>query len=102
MLEKIAAQLCMSTIEWGPGLLLAVIMLIGLFKLIKGIGLKIVAALEEPAKALTMQAKSMDRLTSSLEVFVGRDQTEHREIIILLKVIAGRLDHLKGKERDGD
>jgi hypothetical protein len=100
MLEKIAAQLCMSTIELGPGLLLAVIMLIGLFKLIKGIGLKIVAALEEPAKALTMQAKSMDRLTSSLEVFVGRDQTEHREIIILLKVIAGRLDHLKGKERD--
>jgi hypothetical protein len=89
-----------SLIDWGPGMLIAALMLYGLFRLIKNIGLKIVGALEKPAEALTQQAKSMDRLTTSLEQFVTRDQIEHREIIILQKVILDRIENLK-RGRDG-
>jgi hypothetical protein len=85
-------------ITWGPGLFIAALMLYGLYKLVykiwMNIGLKIVEALEKPAAALSQQAQSMDRLTRSLEAYILRDQSEHREIIILLKINAERLDHL--------
>jgi hypothetical protein len=89
-----------SLIDWGPGMLIAALMLYGLYRLVKGIGLKIVAALEKPAEALTQQAQSMDRLTTSLDQFVTRDQIEHREIIILQKVILDRIENLK-RGQDG-
>lgn len=88
-----------SLIDWGPGMLIAALMLYGLFRLIKGIGLKIVATLEKPAEALTQQAKSMDRLTSSIQEYVNRDQLEHKEIIILQKVILEEIKNMKETQR---
>jgi hypothetical protein len=90
--------------EWGPGILIALIMLYGLYKLVYkiaiNVGLKIVAALEKPSEALSLQARSMDRLTESIQQYVSLDQTEHREIIILLKVIADKINRIEEK-RDG-
>jgi len=80
---------------WGPGIVFAVLMLYGLYKLLYKIstevGLKIVGALEKPAEALSKQANSMDRLTISIQDYVGRDGNEHQEIIILQKVIRQEL-----------
>ncbi len=95
MWERIAGQLCASAIDWGPGLILAIIMLFGLFKLIKNVGLKVVAALEKPAGALSQQAQSMDRLTNSIQDYVNRDQSDHKEIIILQKVIREELKDIR-------
>lgn len=82
---------------WGPGILLALFMLYGfyklLFKIAMGVGLKIVAALEKPAA-------SMDRLTSSIQDYVNRDQNEHRQIMIMLKVISKSVENLR-EEKDG-
>jgi len=90
--------------DWGPGILIAFVMLYGLYKLLykiaTNIGLKIVGALEKPADALSSQARSMDRLTNSIETFVGRDQSEHREIMILQKVILEKIENLR-READG-
>jgi len=87
--------------DWGPGILIALIMLYGLYKFLykiaTNIGLKIVGALEKPAEALSSQAHSMDRLTDSIQQYVNRDQLEHKEIIILQKVI---LEEIK-KVREG-
>jgi len=91
---------CSNAIKWGPGLLIALVMLYGLYRLIHSIGLKIVGALEKPTAALMMQANSMDKLTGSIQAFVGRDQSEHREIIILQKVILQQIENLRG-DRDG-
>jgi hypothetical protein len=92
--------------DLGPGLFIAALMLYGLYKLLykiaTNVGLKIVGALEKPSEALSLQAKSMDRLTTSLEQFVGRDQSEHREIIILQKVMLEKIEHLRGDRDGGD
>jgi hypothetical protein len=99
--KEIFAQGCRSFFEWGPGLLLAVVMLFGLYKLIKGIGLKIVAALEKPTQALMTQAQSMDKLTGSIQEYVSRDQTEHKEIILLLKVISNKVNRIEEAQNGG-
>ena len=44
----------------------------------------------------------MDRLTNSLQQYVGRDQKEHREIIILQKVILERIETLGRDANGGD
>ena len=85
---------------WGPGIFLVLVILYGLFVLTRGIGFKIVSALEKPADALTQQAQSMDRLTNCIENFFTRDQSEHREIIILQKVILEKIEYLRSERDD--
>jgi len=89
--------------DWGPGLLIALIMLYGLYRLLlrlgEKVGIKILGALEKPSAALNQQAESMDRLTLSIKDYVGRDQSEHREIIMLQKIILDRIEGIKnGKD----
>lgn len=86
-MESFFARSLDLLVDQGPVFLLAVIMLYGLYRLIKGIGLKMVAALEKPAEALNRQAQSMERLSDCIQSSVNRDQLEHKEIIILQKVI---------------
>lgn len=85
--------------QWGPGLFIAFIMLYGLYKLLykiaTSVGIKIVGALEKPAEALSSQARSMDRLSNCIERSVDRDQLEHKEIIILQKVILEEVKKIK-------
>jgi hypothetical protein len=101
--SDIFQKACNSLFDWGPGVLIAAMILYGLYKLLlrlgRDVGMKIVGALEKPATALNQQAESMDRLTRSIEGFVSRDQTEHREIIMLQKVILDRIERIRnGKE----
>ena len=92
---------CNALIDWGPGMLIAALVLYGLYRLVKSVGLKIVMALEKPASALSQQAESLDRLTRSIQEYVTRDQTDHHEIIILQKVILGEIKNLRGEEDAG-
>ena len=73
---------------WGPGLLLGVLILAGLFRLADRVGMRLVAASERQAAALSAQAEAMQGLTSSLREFVTRDSSEHREMLVLLRFIA--------------
>lgn len=97
---------CRNLFEWGPGLLLSVIILFGLYKVLlrlgREVGLKIITALEKPAAALNQQAASMDKLTVSIKDYVGRDQNEHREIIILQKIILEKIEDLRRNGNGGD
>lgn len=86
-----------SIIDHGPGMVLAIIILYGIYKLFRLLGLRFVSSMEDQAKALTVQADSMKNLTQSLQQYMGRDQLEHKEIIILQKVI---LEEIK-KVREG-
>ena len=103
-LRNLFFDACTNAIKWGPGMLIALVMLYGLYRFL----LKI---FDKPTQALMNQAQSMDRLTSSLQSYVGRDISEHREIIILQKVILQQIEHLRhrpgghsgpeGGDRDG-
>ena len=100
-MELILQKAFNSLIDWGPGMLIAALMLYGLYRLVKGIGLKIVGALEKPSGALSQQASSMDRLTDAIHSYVARDLSEHREIIILQKIIIEKIEKLESRgERD--
>lgn len=92
-MEDSFRQLCVEGIKWGPGLILALVVLFGVFKFSQGMGIKLVSALDKPTGALKQQAQSMDRLTASIQEYVHRDFNEHQEIIILQKVIR---EELKG------
>ena len=79
--------------EWGPGLLMGLLILAGLFRLADRVGMRLVAASERQATALAAQAEAMQGLTSSLREFVTRDSTEHREMLVLLRFIAQEQQH---------
>jgi hypothetical protein len=87
---------------WGPGILIAIFMLYGLYrflyKIATNVGMKIVGALEKPAEALSSQARSMDRLSNCIERSMDRDQLEHKEIIILQKVILEEVKKVRGNQ----
>lgn len=89
-----------SIIFWGPGMVLAIIILYGLYRLANTVGIKIVAVFKEQSCSIAAQAQSMENLSRSIEQFCQRDNTEHREMIILLKVIASRLEHIE-EQKDG-
>ncbi len=104
MVEKFFGCLSGWITDWGPGLLIALIMLYGLYRLLlhlgKDVGMKIVGALEKPSSALHLQAEAMDRLTGSIKDYVNCDRSEHREMIILLKLISDRLNTLEERKKD--
>ena len=91
---------------WGPGMFIGLAVLYAGYKLLFNLGKyairKIGEALEKPAEALSSQARSMDRLTVSIKDYMGRDQSEHREIIILQKVILEEVRNLRGGKDGGD
>lgn len=113
-MDQIIKDFCIKGIEWGPIFIILIIILFGLYKLVlkilkdiqiafKDTGVRIVQALEKPSGALNQQAMSMDRLTQALHNYIARDLSEHREIIILQKLVLDKLERigLKGERDDG-
>jgi hypothetical protein len=101
-MNEMLNRLVGCSIEWGPGMIIAALMLFGIYRIVRDValkfvdvGVKIVAALEKPAQALQLQAQSMEKLTNSLDDYVCRDRSEHREIMMLQKVILDRIEGLK-------
>lgn len=88
-------EILQSLIFWGPGAVIAVLIIFALFKLgqkaigtTKELGLEFIRAQQEQAQAMGRQAQSMEGLKDSIEGFVHRDNSEHREMLVLLKYIA--------------
>jgi hypothetical protein len=95
---------CNEAVKWGPAFLVLLVILYILYKLVlklgNSVGLKIIGALEKPSMALDKQATSMDKLTGSIQGYVNRDSNEHKEIIILQKVIREELKDLRGHMKE--
>ncbi len=101
-LLKLLESLIQSAIDHGPGMVIAIVILFGLYKLFKDVGLKIADSARQMANAVNTQTDSMKRLGTSVEDYVSRDQTEHKEMIILLKVISGKINRIEDmKEEKG-
>lgn len=93
-------------VESGPGMVILLVVFYGFYRLMLNlgtrVGIKIIGAIERPtealakqADALTRQSASMDRLTTAMDEYVSRDRSEHREIIMLQKVILDRLEAMR-------
>ena len=88
-----------SLVFWGPGALIAGLMIYAIYQFASDIGVKFIEVQKEQAQALGRQAQSMEGLKDSIQGFVLRDNNEHREMIILLKVIADKIERLENGGR---
>lgn len=89
MVEK---EIARAVINAGVGGVIAALVIYLAYRMTSGlafrVGMKMVAAFESQAEAITKQAASMEGLTESIRDFVNRDASEHREMLVLLKFIA--------------
>lgn len=100
-------ELLKALINAGVGAVIALIILVGLYRITSRLGLKFIEAQQEQATALIRQAQSMEGLTKSIQDFVQRDNSEHREMLVLLRFIAQqqqvfeevRIEHNQRKEQ---
>ena len=83
-------EITRAFINAGAGSLIALVILVGLFRIARGLGVKFIEAQHRQAEALGAQAQSVAGLTSSIQEFVTADNTEHREMLVLLRFIAQR------------
>ncbi len=90
------AEIIKALCFWGPGAVIAGLMILALYKLAKNIGLEFVSAQRSQAEALGKQAQSMEGLRESIQGYIVRESKEHREIVILQKVILDRIENLEG------
>jgi len=96
-----------ALVNAGVGGLIAGLIIFLIYRLTLSVGSKMVRAFESQAEAITRQAGSMEGLTKSIRDFVGRDSSEHREMLVLLRFIAQeqqkfeevRLEHRERKEQ---
>ncbi|MDA8168666.1 MAG: hypothetical protein M0Z59_03080 [Nitrospiraceae bacterium] len=72
----------------GVGAAMAFVILVGLYRIAGRLGLEFVKAQKEQAQALGRQAQSMEGLRDAIELFIKRDYSEHREMLVMLRYIA--------------
>ncbi len=77
-----------SLVFWGPGAVIAGLMLWIFYKLATNLGMKFIDAQKDQATALGRQAQSMEGLQQAITGFVTKDNSEHRDMLVLLKYIA--------------
>ncbi len=94
MMEK---EVLTSVINAGVGGAISALIIYLIYRLVArltmDVGMKMVAAFES-------QAKSMDSLTKSLQEYIARDNSEHREMLVLLKYIAAKQQGFEIVERE--
>ena len=85
---------------WGPGAAIAGTIIFSLYKLTAKFGWQFIKSQQDSAIALGLQAQSMIGLTKSLESYMTRDNSEHREMLVLLKYIAQSHQSLEEVKRE--
>jgi DNA-binding MarR family transcriptional regulator len=96
-----------ALVDAGVGTLIALLVLGGLYRMAGRLGGKFIEAQQSQAEALGAQAQSMEGLTRRLGDYVTRDNSEHREMLVLLRYMAQqqksfeevRVEHNERKEQ---
>ncbi|MDA8155580.1 MAG: hypothetical protein M0Z52_03870 [Actinomycetota bacterium] len=89
-----------ALISAGGGLLIALVILIGLYRLANKYGGKFIEAQQAQAEALGRQAQSLTDLQCSAQAYFSNDNREHREILILQKLTFEKLENLDTAVRE--
>jgi oligoribonuclease NrnB/cAMP/cGMP phosphodiesterase (DHH superfamily) len=82
------SELIKALINAGTGAIIALVMLCGLYRLADKFGKQVI-------EAQNRQAIAINDLTNAIKDSMTKDQSEHREIIILLKVISERIERIE-------
>ncbi|MDA8170302.1 MAG: hypothetical protein M0Z48_00535 [Nitrospiraceae bacterium] len=98
---SLSPAIVQALINAGGGLLIALVILLGLYRLADKHGVQFIAAQQAQAVAMGKQAESMEDMKTAIKEFVGRDNSEHREILILQKLTIDKLKDLEGALNGG-
>lgn len=96
-----------ALLDAGVGTLIALLVLGGLYRMAGRLGTRFIEAQQSQAEALGAQAQSLEGLTRRVGDFVARDNSEHREMLVLLRYMAQqhktfeevRVEHNRRKEQ---
>lgn len=92
-------ELMKAVANAGAGALIALLILLGLYRIANRLGLEFVKAQKGQAEALARQAQSMEGLREAISEFFTREGSQHREMLVLLRYIAQRQE-LQKETRD--
>lgn len=81
-------KLMEALLNAGAGSLIALMMVLGLYRIVRGLGVRFIEAEQRQAEALGAQAQALAGLSSSVSEFMNRDNSEHREMLVLLRFMA--------------
>jgi hypothetical protein len=84
----VEGELLKALLNAGGSAAIAIVLLVGIYRLANKFGVNFLEAHEG-------QTKAINRLTDTLEKFINRDQNEHREMIILLKVLTEKMEGIE-------
>ncbi len=90
----LSPDIAKALISQAGGLLIALVILVGLYRLAHKFGEAFLKAQRAQAEALGKQAQSMTDLHCTLSDYFKRDNTEHREILILQKLTVEKLQNM--------
>jgi hypothetical protein len=89
-----------ALINAGVGGFIAVLILVGLYYIVRSLGSRFVDSQVRQAEALGAQAQALASLSTSVQRFTVRDNTEHREMLVLLRLIAQHQESLEEVKRE--
>jgi hypothetical protein len=89
-----------ALINAGVGAFIALFVLFGLYRIAGRLGGGFIDAQQGQAEALGSQAQALEGLTRSIEDFVRKDNTEHREMLVLLRFMAQRQQDFEEVRRE--
>lgn len=86
--EEVLKSLCF----WGPGALLAGCMIYAIYKLADKFCTGFIGAQQEQAESMAKMAQSSEGLRDSIQGILAKDNKEHQDILIMLRVVIDRLE----------
>lgn len=89
-----------TLIFWGPGAIIAATIIFALYKLADKYLGEFIRAQQGQAESLARLAQGSEGLKECIETFCNRDNGEHREMTILLKVLVEKIECID--REDGD
>lgn len=87
-------EVAKTLVFWGPGAVLAALIIGALYKLADKFAGRAIEAQQAQAIALASQASAMESLQKSMHDYVNRDNSEHREMLVLMKYTAQHIQAL--------
>ena len=81
-------------LDLGGTAFIAGVIVFSAYKLLTRFGVPFISSQHEIAKAMGQQAQSMSSMTDSVHDFIGRDHSEHKEILLGLQVVGKELKTL--------
>jgi hypothetical protein len=89
-----------ALINAGVGAFIAVMVLVGIYRLVNRYFRDFINVQRGQVEAVTRQARSMEALTGAIERSTRRDNSEHREMLVLLRFLAQQQQHFDEVRRE--